>query len=39
LSGLTNLSTLYLDNNQMLTNKTCPVQPESICRSVPLQSR
>lgn len=30
LSSLTNLTNLWLDNNQKLTDKTCPVQPESI---------
>ena len=32
LSTLTNLTQLSLYENQMLTDKSCPVQPESICR-------
>ncbi|MGB7444894.1 MAG: leucine-rich repeat domain-containing protein [Coleofasciculaceae cyanobacterium] len=31
LSTLTNLTYLRLENNQKLTDKTCPVQPEYIC--------
>ena len=31
LSNLTNLTALDLWDNQMLTNKTCPVKPDSIC--------
>ncbi|MEW6495768.1 MAG: leucine-rich repeat domain-containing protein [Cyanobacteriota bacterium] len=38
LSSLTKLKALALDNNQTLTDKTCPVKPESICRFVPLQT-
>ncbi len=38
LSILTNLLILVLNNDPTLTDKTCPVQPESICRFVPLQS-
>ncbi len=38
LSTLTNLGLLSLENNPSLTDKTCPVQPESICNFVPLQS-
>ncbi len=37
LSTLTNLARLYLSNNQTLTDKTCRVKPESICRFVPFQ--
>jgi internalin A len=32
LLTLTNLTQLSLNDNQMLTDKSCPVQPESICR-------
>ena len=32
LSGLTKLTYLVLGNNPSLTDKTCPVKPESICR-------
>ncbi len=32
LSTLTQLTSLDLSENQMLTDKSCPVQPESICR-------
>jgi len=39
LSILTNLLILVLNNDPTLTDKTCPVQPESICRFVPLQSK
>jgi internalin A len=35
LSSLTNLIELYLYNNPMLTDKTCPVKPTSICKFVP----
>ena len=38
LSNLTNLTELSLYNNPSLTNKTCPVKPESICIFVPFQS-
>jgi len=31
LSSLTNLKGLSLKKNQRLTNKTCPVKPESVC--------
>jgi hypothetical protein len=31
LSGLTNLTFLTFNNNSSLTDKTCPVKPESIC--------
>jgi internalin A len=31
LSDLTQLEQLILDNNPSLTDKTCPVKPESIC--------
>jgi internalin A len=37
LSSLINLTELFLYNNQTLTDKTCPVKPESICSFVPLQ--
>ena len=37
LSSLNNLIELWLHNNQRLTDKTCPVKSESICRFVPLQ--
>jgi len=32
LSTLSNLTNLFLHNNQTLTDKTCPVKPKSICR-------
>jgi len=32
LSGFTKLTELDLTNNPKLTNKTCPLKPESICR-------
>jgi Leucine-rich repeat (LRR) protein len=35
LSTLTNLTELYIGNNPSLTDKTCPVKPESICGFVP----
>jgi internalin A len=38
LSTLTSLIELILYNNPSLINKTCPVQPESICRFVPFQA-
>jgi internalin A len=38
LSTLTNLNYLNLGNNPSLTDKTCPVKPESICSFVPLPS-
>ncbi len=38
LSTLTKLELLSLNNNSSLTDKTCPVKPESICIFLPLQS-
>jgi internalin A len=35
LSTLTNLTELSLSNNPTLTDKTCPVKPESICSFAP----
>jgi len=35
LSTLTNLTELNLSNNPTLTDKTCPVKPESICSFAP----
>jgi len=37
LSTLTNLSYLTLANNPSLTDRTCPVQPQSICLFVPFE--